>query len=134
MSDMFDTYNRVRANGLSQALKRNGAEAQAIINEVAAERDEALRDVDVWRSHYVGEKARADYLMELLDEKCGGAEFNPAREVASDSIRIPRGEREGQLIQKHDRIYLTAMKNYIAEKVAYVGNWKSLISEYRIFQ
>lgn len=122
------------ANSVARSARQNSQRAQQIINELAEEKADALNSRDTWKVHYLALETERDYLLELLDEKCGGSENNPAREIASDSIRIPNGPREGDLIQMRDRIYLTALKGFIAEKASYLGSWKEVIRICGIFK
>lgn len=116
MSNMYDTYTQVLAVGKAKQARRHAMEAKEIIAELDQKKADALATKDAWKVHYLGLEAERDYLLKLLDEVHGGAENNPAREIASDTIRIPNGPRKGEFIQKRDRIYLARLKSAISEK------------------
>ncbi len=134
MSDMFDVYWRERGIALERSARRNAANAQAIIDEVAAERDAALKKIDVWRSHYMGMTARAEFLLEELDKAHGGPERNPVRMEASEEITMPRGQREGEPIEFHDRVYLMALSGHVKKHASYLGGWRKLLNNHKIFR
>jgi len=136
MSDMFDVYWReygIAAKQNMAQMRRNAEEAQRIINELAAERDAALKKADVWKAHYIGLDAKAEFLLEELDKAHGGPFLNPVRMLASEDITVPRGPREGQQINVSERVYLEAMWAHIKEKSSYLGGWRKLVGEWKIF-
>jgi hypothetical protein len=131
---MYDTYTQVLAVGKAKQARQHALEAKKIIAELADQKDQALSNKDAWKVHYFGLEAERDYLLKLLDEAHGGPENNPARQTASDKIRIPNGPRKGEFIQARDRIYLAGLKSAISERASYLGSWKDLISKIRIFE
>jgi hypothetical protein len=163
MSDMFDVYWQQRAIAGERSARRNAAHAQQIINNTAAERntarrqrdearrqrDEARRQRDearherdrakrtgqVFHAHYVALHARAEFLLEQLDEAYGGPQHNPARMIASEDVTVPRGPREGELIQLHDRVYFAALNSIIKEENYHdLGDgWRDVVKRWGIF-
>jgi hypothetical protein len=129
MSDMINAYNRQKSIGLQQSVNEWRAHSARQDQEIARLKAE----IDVRKGHYLGLEAERDYLLEMLDNAYGGAESNPARQTASDSIRIPNGPRKGEFIQARDRIYLARLKRFISEKASYLGSWKDLIRDNYIF-
>lgn len=141
MSDMFDVYWRERGIALERSSRRNAARAQQIIDELAEERNAALRQrdaarerADVWQAHYIGLNARAEFLLQELDKAYGGAHLNPVRSPASEGeITLPRGPREGEVIDFSELVYLTAMNRHIHEKKSHLGPYQKLIERWKIF-
>ena len=125
-------------------LSRDKAALQKALREVMAERDAALKkaqDCDFWddqsRAHHAAEKALRIAAMNELDKACGGADKNPLRKQAytdPDAMRIPSGDRKGEVVTKADHIYLTKFadfckQNELIEKWNFCKNWKEFLRE-----
>ena len=132
MSDMFDTYNRVRANGLKQSLHQNAAEAQQIIIDKNKKISELEADVWVWAAAASAKDDALNAALELLDEKCGGADNNPLRQESGTKVVIPSGDRDGENIQERDRIFLVSFKRIVEKNCPHIGSWKQLIRKYSL--
>ncbi len=125
-------------------LSRDKAAWKRACHEARAERDDALknaRDHDYWddqsRAHYEAEKALRIAAMKELDKACGGADKNPLRRQAykdPEAMRIPSGDRKGQITTMADHIYLSRFADYCKErklvnKWNLIKGWKGLLRE-----
>ena len=121
--------------GMSRALNRKSAknllEWQAYagtqegrVKELKQEVVDYDYSIDSRNAHQIASDAQIKYLMKLLDEKCGGAENNPARKHAYNDdgkFRIPSGNRKGQRPNIADHVYITKFKESFDK--LYVQKW-----------
>ncbi|ETX13557.1 hypothetical protein OCH239_09770 [Roseivivax halodurans JCM 10272] len=129
-------YNMARARALSESIgewKVLCANLEATNANLAAEVEEKKYKIDVWRAHYAGIEAERDYLLRLIDEKCGGADKNPARALADEEYRIPNGPRKGEKLQKRDVVYLKRIADLGKSKMPQFKNWWKLVCDWKIF-
>jgi hypothetical protein len=108
--------------------------AQKTIEELDQKAHAFEISLDKLKAHNEAEAARSAYLMDLLDQAYGGAENNPARQVAhpDQDFRIPSGDRKGEAVTKADEVYLNRFANVYAERYAkkwgdYVKDWVDFI-------
>lgn len=90
--------------------------------------------IDIRTAHQEASDAKIEYLMNLLDEKCGGADKNPARQAAytdEDAMRIPSGDREGEIVTRADHVYLAkfadVFKSRFKSRWTHVASWKNFL-------
>ncbi len=85
-------------------------------------------------AHLQAEKALSKLAMAELDKAHGGSDKNPLRKQAygdPEAMRIPSGNRKGQVTTMADHIYLTEFARVFKEKFASIykhcKSWKDLL-------
>jgi len=137
--DMEDMAHML-GTAVAQKIK---AEQEAATNEELREEIGRLRQrvvdlefsIDVRECHRLADEARTQYLMSLLDQICQDKGLrNPARVPAykdPDTLRIPSGDREGEVMTSADHAYLEAFassySNQYTDKWPTIKYWKNFL-------
>jgi hypothetical protein len=128
-------YLRAQTNNLAgdiHVLNAKIRELRALRVEDAQEIADLNFTVDQWRLHHASEKALRISMMEELD-RIHGSERNPFRKQAykdPDIMRIPSGDRRGEVVTKADHIYISKFADAfkkIASKYPHISNWKKFL-------
>ncbi|WP_217626328.1 hypothetical protein [Salipiger mucosus] len=122
-------YNKALAEKALDNVERWKAHCADLENTIRGQKDQ----IDAWNMHYLGLEAERDYLLTVLDDRCGGANKNPARELTNEELRIPNGARKGQRLQKRDVVYLKKVRELAQTRFKQWSDWWDLIRGSRIF-
>jgi len=116
------------------ALNAKIRELRALRAEDAQEILDLNFTLDQLRAHHASEQALRISMMEELD-RIHGADKNPFRKQAykdADAIRIPSGDRKGEVVTKADHIYVSKfaeMFKKFVPKYQNTPNWKEFLHE-----
>lgn len=127
---------------INHNLKTELEDCERALRDARAELKKArkkARDLDYWddqaRTHLAGERALRKRAMEELDKASGGPEHNPLRKQAyedPDTLRIPSGEREGDVATLADHIFFEAfVDRYSRQNLKSkwkIGYWTDFVS------
>lgn len=118
---------------------QEGAEAWKYAGELKDELNQRTIEYSAVLGHYVAKEAEVEYLLGLLDEAYG-KDNNPAREKVyrdDTKLRIPTGERAGQIPEARDHIFYCAMKERFEDQSkglkGFFNNWFDVIRVTEIF-
>lgn len=138
MSDMLKSYAVAEVGNLRRdkaGLRNKLQKMRDLRGEDAQEIFDLECSIDIRAAHQEASDARVEYLMGLLDEAYG-ADKNPARMAAyadPDAMRIPSGERAGEVVTMSDHIYLSkfaeVFKAKFASKWTFMKNWKEFLHD-----
>lgn len=88
--------------------------------------------IDQWRIHHACEKTLRMEMMNELD-RIHGVGNNPFRKQAykdADAMRVPSGDRKGEVVTKADHIYVAKFADLfktLSSKYPQVSNWKKFL-------
>ena len=128
-------YLRAEANNLAGDIHVLNAKIRELrgYREVDAQEIADLNfTIDQWRIHQACEKTLRMEMMNELD-RIHGVENNPFRKQAykdADAMRIPSGDRKGEVVTKADHIYVSKFADAfkkISSKYPHVSNWKRFL-------
>ena len=130
-------YLRAEANNLAGDIHVLNAKIRELRGYREKDAQEILElnfTVDQLRAHHASEHALRISMMEELD-RIHGADKNPFRKQAykdADALRIPSGDRKGEVVTKADHIYISKfaeMFKKFAPKYKVIPNWKKFLHD-----
>ncbi len=112
------------------------AEGKSLAAHLKAEKQKSADlelELDQYRMHHAAEKTLRVEMMAELD-KVYSKDKNPFRKQAydnADDMRIPSGDRKGQVVTMSDHIYLTKcsdiFKQHFAKTYTHIQSWKQFL-------
>lgn len=128
-------YLRAETNNLTRdihVLNAKIRELRAYRKEEAQEIADLRFTIDQWRIHHACEKTlRMEMMVEL--DRIHGPEKNPFRKQAyadPDAMRIPSGDRKGEVVTKADHIYVSKFAELfkkLSSNYPHISNWKKFL-------
>ena len=131
-------YLRAETNNLTgdiHVLNAKIRELRSLREEDAQTIADKILAVEQWSMHHAAEKKLRIALMEELDNVYG-KDKNPFRKQAytdPEAMRIPSGDRKGEIVTKADHIYLSkcadVFKKHFVGKFKVAKNWKEMLHD-----
>ncbi|WP_282153955.1 hypothetical protein [Ruegeria atlantica] len=138
MADFLKSYAVAEVGNLRRdkvGLRNKLQKMRDLRGEDAQEIFDLEYSIDIRAAHQEASDARVEYLMDLLDQAYG-ADKNPARIPAyknPDDMRIPSGDREGEVVTMSDHIYLSkfaeVFSTQFASKWKHAKSWKDFLHD-----